>query len=613
LLQRLGREEIIGMSVWGALRIAAQVVAFPIWALELEIETVFTEHGWRNALKRLRLFPNKLATRTIFLVLGGIQAIKLQSSARRCQATQQKVLRRIIGMAKNTVFGKQYSFDKIMSYQDFIQRVPILTYSDHEPFIERQWKGEVDVIVPGKPAYYATTSGTTGKPKYIPVTYETSKHSHRDVSLIWLYFLARRSIGFLDDYLLAVTGQQVEGNAPDGTPFGSASGQLRAGLPKFMQKLYAVPEEVFRIADYDARYYCLALFSLKVQISHISTANPSTLVILFETIQHHHEQLIKDIELGCICLDMNIEPHIRRKISLELEPDPIRALQLRNCLVVAGTMDPAFFWPRLSSIGCWKGGNSPIFLDRLRKIIPDTVPVFDLGYLASEIRATVPIEKNHHGGIPTLHRNFFEFLPVEGEDNEKKEIFLLHELKLGQRYYVLITTDSGLYRYHINDIVRVVGFFGDTPEIVFEQKGEGVTNLTGEKLYEQQVQLAMGATAISIGMPLRFYLCVLNKAQGRYEFLVEPALQVPMDDSLAIKLLDTIDAELGLVNIEYQAKRQSLRLKQPILHILREGAFEAYRSKRIADGVREAQFKMVLLTSKIEVLREFDIIFSKEK
>ena len=68
----------------------------------------------------------------------------------------------------------------------------------------------------------ATTSGTTGQPKYLPVTHAAARRSHRNISLIWLYYLARRNIGFLNDYLVAITGSPVEGLAPDGTPFGSA-------------------------------------------------------------------------------------------------------------------------------------------------------------------------------------------------------------------------------------------------------------------------------------------------------------------------------------------------------------------------------------------------------
>ena len=588
------------------------IFLFPIWALELEVETLFIESGWNNALHRLRMFPSKFATRCSFLILGGLSALKLQAAASRCEKTQAKVLMRILKQGSRTAFGKDHGFGKISNYEDYIRMIPVLTYAEHEPYITRQMSGERGVIVAEKPLYYATTSGTTGKPKYIPVTKKAAKRSHKDVSLIWLYYLARRSIGFLNDYILAITGQPSEGKAPDGTPYGAASGQLRAGLPRFMKKIYAVPEEVFQIEDYNARYYCLALFSLKCQISHIASANPSTLVLLFETIQKFQASLIKDIEGGRISGDIKLSPKIRSKLEKDLIPDPRRAKELKDVLVVAGRMDPAFFWPRLASIACWKGGNSPLFLERLRLVVPDVVPVFDLGYLASEIRATVPIERSHHGGVPTLHRNFFEFIRVEDWESGNHSALRLHQLELGKRYYVLITTDSGLYRYHINDIVRVIGRFGDTPELVFEQKGDGVTNLTGEKLYEQHVQKAIADGAMAVGMALRFYMAILNKKMERYEFLVESSGDTEVSPEVAANLLKRIDVGLGECNIEYQAKRESLRLKDPVLHHLKVGAFAAFRERRVLAGVREAQFKIVILSSNIDLLAEFDKVSTIE-
>lgn len=401
---------------------------------------------------------------------------------------------------------------------------------------------------------------------------------------------------------MGITGQPVEGATPDGTPYGSTSGHLRQGLPRFMQKIYAIPEDVFTIQDYDARYYVLALFALRTQISHIASANPSTLVLLFETIQKHHDALIRDVAHGTIDERFAVPAELRRRLLAKHAPNPARAREIEAGVRVAGRMDPAFYWPRLSSLGCWKGGNSPLFLERLRRIIPDVVPVFDLGYLASEIRATVPVERSHHGGVPTLHRNFFEFVPVDQWRSGSRAAVRLHELVLGERYYVLITTDSGLYRYHINDIVRVVGRFGDAPELVFEQKGDGVTNLTGEKLYEQQVQLAFAAAVVEVGAPVRFYMCLLNAPKSRYEFLAELAA-----NGDPARLLAALDEKLGEVNIEYRAKRDSLRLGPPCLHLLKEGAFARYRAARVKEGVREAQFKMVLLSAKIEMLSDFDV------
>jgi len=592
---------------WLALRIFLQTLLFPLWALELEIETLFLDGTTRGLRERLRLFPSKLALRVTILVLGGYHAVRLQAAAWRCQETQDAVLRRILHRAQGTAIGRDLGFDAIRSYTDYAARVPIMNYAEHEPYIDRQMRGERDVIVPGRPQYYAVTSGTTGKPKYIPVTAEAARRSHRNVSLIWLYYLARRNIGFLNEMLVAISGQPVEGTTSDGTPFGSTSGALRKGLPKFMQRIYAVPEEVFAIGDYASRYYCIALFSLRAQVSHLASANPSTLVLLLETIEHDQDDLIRDVELGTINTRIVLDPAIRSALEASMRPDPRRARDLRDAVRVAGRMDPAFYWPRLASLGCWKGGNSPIFIERLRRIVPDVVPIFDLGFLASEIRATVPVERSHHGGVPTLNRNFFEFVPVSAWPSGDRTALRLHELEPGERYYVLITTDSGLYRYHINDIVRVVGRFGDTPELVFEQKGDGVTNLTGEKLYENQVQLAIAGAAVNTGIPLRFYLCLLNAEDGLYEFLVELASGAAVAGEAAQRLLATIDARLGEINLEYRAKRDSLRLKPPRLHVLTEGAFERYRETKVREGLRDAQFKMVLLSSRIELLREFEI------
>src|SRR5213594_1044248 len=216
-------------QAWLLLRIIFQTLVFPIWALELEIETLFLDGLARGFRRRLALFPSKLAVRLTFLVLGGYHAVRLEMAAHRCRAAQDAVLGRIVRAARATAFGRDHGFSKIGSYEEYAAGVPIMTYAEHEPYIERQMNGERDAIVPGKPRYYATTSGTTGKPKYIPITRAAAQKSHRNVSLIWLYYLARRNIGFLNDELVGITGQPVEGATPDGTPFGSASGHLRKG------------------------------------------------------------------------------------------------------------------------------------------------------------------------------------------------------------------------------------------------------------------------------------------------------------------------------------------------------------------------------------------------
>ncbi|TMN46198.1 GH3 auxin-responsive promoter family protein, partial [Pseudoalteromonas piscicida] len=107
----------------------------------------------------------------------------------------------------------------------------------------------------------------------------------------------------------------------------------------------------------------------------------------------------------------------------------------------------------------------------------------DLGYLASEIRGSVPLDLNRGDGVLTIEDNFFEFIRTDEIDNANPKTYLADEIELGSQYYLFFTNKAGLYRYNINDIVQVTGFVGNTPKFVFVQKGKGITNITGEKIY----------------------------------------------------------------------------------------------------------------------------------
>ena len=86
-----------------------------------------------------------------------------------------------------------------------------------------------------------------------------------------------------------------------------------------------------------------------------------------------------------------------------------------------------------------------------------------------------------------MHENFFEFVEKSLWEAGEPVFLSLDEIEEGEQYYVFTTTQGGLYRYDIDDIIEVTGRFNETPTIRFVQKGKGITNLTGEKLYESQL------------------------------------------------------------------------------------------------------------------------------
>ena len=122
-------------------------------------------------------------------------------------------------------------------------------------------------------------------------------------------------------------------------------------------------------------------------------------------------------------------------------------------------------------VSCWKHGSVKLYLRDFPRFFPNQTTVRDWGYLASELRGSIPLSDSHDGGVLTVNSNFFEFLPEEDADSNPENLLTLDQLAVGRRYYVYVTTLAGLYRYDMNDLVEVTGFYRNTPEIQFIQCG----------------------------------------------------------------------------------------------------------------------------------------------
>src|SRR4029453_4946886 len=132
-------------------------------------------------------------------------------------------------------------------------------------------------------------------------------------------------------------------------------------------------------------------------------------------------------------------------------------------------------------------------------------PVRDLGYMASEAQITLPVSDVGSAGILAIDANFYEFIP-EGEiDSATPTTLTCAELDARENYFLCFTTPGGFYRYDINDVVRVTGFYNQTPLIEFVRKGRDVTSITGEKLHVNQVIQAMEQAQSAANLALQHY------------------------------------------------------------------------------------------------------------
>ncbi|MBE6344101.1 MAG: GH3 auxin-responsive promoter family protein [Spirochaetaceae bacterium] len=533
-------------------------------------------------------------------LVGNIQKSKLDKAAKNVAKEQEKTLRRILEYAKDTEWGKSHNFAEILAapnatelYKRWQANVPATDYEDLRPFVERHKNGEENLLFPGKPMMYATTSGTTKEPKWIPITNEYYNNAYSKMSKLWLHSFQMHRPKVFENVCTSIVGKAIEGAAPDGTVYGSVSGVTRRDCPEFIKGLYAENNAVFAISDYKARYYTIMRTGIERDVHLLVTANPSTIVEMQNNVNEFFDEYVKDIENGTLSENLKIEPEIRATIAATFKPNPQRAAELRALKEKYGTVLPKHYWPNIQVLTTWKCGNTQVYLEKFKDSFPKNMLHQEFGYFASECRAGLVM----NGGDDTVlfpHMHYFEFIKAEDLDNPNPEFLQLEDLEVGKRYCIYVTTLAGLYRYNMNDLVEVTGKYGTIPTIQFIQKVNGIISLTGEKLHERQFIEAVHAAEKETNMPTKFFVGFADLDNSNYQLYYEFADQ-SIDQAKAEEFTKVVDANLKKLNIEYEAKRASFRVKDPVTHLLQPESFENFKKRSIEQGARDGQFKMNLL------------------
>lgn len=524
---------------------------------------------------------------------------RLVDGSKTPREVQEILLQRILTANADTEFGKRYGFSQVADINSYRKAVPVQTYEDLRPFIERQELTRQRCLTMEQPVYYHRTSGTVGEPKNIPVT-ETGLRRIRRHQQVSAYAQSLASEIFRGK-VFGVTGQAIEGRMEGGTPFGSASGLLYQSQSRFVRSRYVLPAALSDIDDYDSRYLAMAVHGLaEPSVSCIATANPSTLMRLISVINENIDPILASVTSGRlpkgVCAGDGAIDRLR--------PNARRADQLARVFREKGTLSYSDIWPNLGGVVTWTGGSCAVPLRGLVGLLPDKTMIIELGYVASEFRGTVNIDVQRNVCLPTLLDTVFEFVERGAWEEGSGDFLSLHELDDGREYYIFVTTPEGLYRYDMNDIIRVTGKVNETPTLEFVQKGKGVTNITGEKLHEAQVLDAVLAVLEERGTQSNFFVMLADQSSAQYTLFVE--MQQPSGGGTDAAISNDLDGRLRASNIEYDGKRGSGRLSPLIVRRLRAGTGEEYRRSRIAGGRRDAQFKFLHLQYTHECSFDFD-------
>ena len=520
---------------------------------------------------------------------------RFRHACRHPAGVQEDRLRTIVRANAATAFGERHAFGRITSFADYRARVPVTTYEDLEPYITAAMSGRPHQLTTEAPVLFTMTSGTTGPRKYIPMTV-SERRARKNRSRLWVSALFHDHPHAAAGRILSMVSPEVESYAANGIACGSESGHVYRTMPSAVRSMYSAPYDVFTLADYEARYYTLLRIAAGQQIGCLVTANPSTVALLAEQLGQHTEAIVRDVRDGTLRTDIGVPAALRT--SLGLTPDPARAAALELAAAEGGgRLRPAEVWPRLAVIGCWKGGSVAPYLSRFNRYFAPQTPVRDLGYLATELAASVPLTDLDAGGVASVATDVLEFYPA-ALDRPPAGTYLLglDDLDVGSTYKVVVTTAAGLYRYDMNDIIEVVDRYERTPVISFVQKADGVVSLTGEKLAESQIVRAVAEAFPPTLDPAAFVAAVAEFVDEipRLVFLAEAD---GLSDAAALEVLVRLDAALDGCNSEYQEKRRSGRYGPPVLRLLPEGELDRYRRRMVEAGRADGQFKILRLTA----------------
>lgn len=533
-----------------------------------------------------------------FRLLATAEVRRLQVASENPRAAQLERLRSILQLAQNSAFGKEHGLAATMTYADFSRSTPIVDYERLRPYVDRIAAGERNVLTECNPFMFATTSGTTGDQKLIPVNRPYIKEFRR-ASTCTYYNLFRMYPAMSRGCSLSVFSPAVEGHTSGGLPFGAISGALFQKEPYAMKRYVApIPYEVFTIKDYEAKYYCILRAALSQPIMALYTLNPSTLVLLSRRLKVYGSQLVRDVYDGTLSVPGEVPQNIRKILAGRIMPDKSLARRLQ-ALIDREECVPHRVWPELQLVSCWTKAAASFYLADFPEYF-GSVPVHDITYGASEGRGTIFMGPDQQ--MLAIRSHFYEFVPEEEINSANPTVLLSDELSEGSNYFILFTTSAGLFRYHINDVVKVTGFYNKAPLIEFQYKGGNTYSFTGEKITELQVTEAMKQLLSEDGLGIRYFSLVPEfRPQPHYRLWIEAIEGSSLDCERLAILARRFDQQLCHLNVEYKSKRESFRLDPVTVEQLQAGVYEKCRKWLVAAGIPDSQVKLSHLNPKPEI------------
>jgi hypothetical protein len=525
--------------------------------------------------------------RKINLIVGRVMLRRLQRQMRRAKSVNARTLRKITKKNQYTEFGQRYWFDSLRASSDNINAykkiVPLSSYQDYQEAIARMQWGEQNILVAEPLLNFAATSGTTGSAKLLP---RTRSHQRIPTMIAGLINPATASDRFLKGVprgkgICLLTCSSGIGNTETGIPIEEHSAMGMRRIAGIIPHLWCSPTEVFFLEDARTARYLHVLYGLRDrQAQYIgATYAPYVLQWLIDMEQRWSEA-IADIEHGTLSENLVLPPTIRQSLGARLTPNPTRAAELRAAAAKGFKGIVPRIWPHMAYVETVTTGSFATYVPALRSYI-DEIPLFSSFYGASESPIGVGLWPNRPGDyVLPAGCAYYEFIPLADIDSEHPKTVDLDALIVGESYEVVVTNFSGLYRYRMGDIVKVVGHYDEAPILNFSHRRSTILNLAGERTTEAHIQTAIARLAETRSNQkescLRDYTTAIDLSVSPpcYIFYIELLADAPPAAIAALdKEAQLLDTALCNANYSFQVQRRDGLIGEPQIKILAPGSF----------------------------------------
>ena len=516
-------------------------------------------------------------------------------------AAQAAQLRRILRAAARSEFGVRHQFTRIARLGDpremiraFQTAVPVRSYKEMRDDLDAVYAGRWEMLCPSRPLRFAMTAGSTGHYKYIPVTREY----HREVGRSAMIFNGALEACFPATRSLKtqfLVGSAEGGRSPAGIPQGFASGFNYQNLPRFVRRRFVAPYWIFTIDDPDERAYAAGrILMAEPRLGVLSAISPVNLINLRQALDRNAERLIADVAGGTL----TTRGSAAVAGAWSSRRDPRRARALDDAWRTNGTLPTSQLFPELRVLVSWQGGNMSYYLDDARRAF-GIDQTFEFPISASEGVFAIPLHGNRPGGALAVTSHFLEFISEGGGTPLRAD-----ELELGREYRIVVTNGGGLYRYDMEDIVRVTSSFRATPVIEFVSKQDRQISVSNERLTELDVTRAMQEA--SRERPRRFPEFLFVPCSDRRYRVVLDAAAWPGDDLTTFA--QAIERELREAAKGYDFEREDALLSPLQLIVTAPDELRNWLRRREQDALPNAQIKPLHLTNEFNAHQAFTAV-----